>query len=93
MTNPTPAAVDAYLKQLQKSFAQGDATEHTHRPALQLLLEALGANIKATNEPKSAERENKPDYIVRKGVAMFCRLALRDLLKRVPFRTCSLQAL
>ena len=59
MTTPTPAAVDAYLKQLQKALAQGDATEHTHRPALKLLLEASAANIKATNEPKSAERANR----------------------------------
>jgi hypothetical protein len=79
VTNPTPAAVDAYLKQLQKSFAQGDATEHTHRPALQLLLEASAANIKATNEPKSAERENKPDYIVRKRSSIVGFVEAKDI--------------
>ena len=79
MTNPSSHPVDAYLKQLQKAFAQGDATEHTHRTALQLLLEASAANIKATNEPKSAERENKPDYIVRKGQSIVGFVEAKDI--------------
>lgn len=76
---PSSHAVDAYLKQLQKAFAQGDANEHTHRIALQLLLEASAANIKATNEPKSTERENKPDYIVRKGSSIVGFAEAKDI--------------
>ena len=40
-----------YLNEIQKNLAHGDATEHTHRPALKKLLESLGQGITATNEP------------------------------------------
>ena len=41
MIQPAANAVDAYLKHLQKEFAHGDATEHTHRPALKTKRDAL----------------------------------------------------
>jgi predicted helicase len=41
-----------YLAALRKRLAQGDATEQTHRGALEHLLEAIGKGITATNEPK-----------------------------------------
>ncbi len=40
------------FKQLSQAAAKGDATEHTHRPALKTLLESLAPGIIATNEPK-----------------------------------------
>ncbi len=40
-----------YLAALAKNLAHGDATEHTHRLALQTLLQAVGKTITATNEP------------------------------------------
>jgi hypothetical protein len=73
------ASVDLYLKQLQKAFAQGDSTEHTHRPALKTLIEASSPKISATNEPKSAERENKPDYIVRSNNSIIGFVEAKDL--------------
>jgi type I restriction-modification system DNA methylase subunit len=73
------SSVDLYLKQLQKAFAQGDATEHTHRPALKTLLETAATRIFATNEPKSAERENKPDYIIRRGSSIIGFVEAKDL--------------
>lgn len=33
-------AVDIYLHALQKELSRGDATEHTHRPALKSLIES-----------------------------------------------------
>lgn len=41
-----------YLAAIRKNLAQGDVTEHTHRPALKAFLEAVGQGITATNEPK-----------------------------------------
>jgi hypothetical protein len=41
-----------YLAAIRKRLAQGDATEQTHRAALEHLLEAVGKGITATNEPK-----------------------------------------
>ena len=42
----------AYIEEIRKNLAHGDATEHTHRPALKRLLESVGQGLVATNEPK-----------------------------------------
>jgi predicted helicase len=52
-----------YLRKLERALQRGDATEHTHRPALKELLEALDENVIATNEPKRSEC-GAPDYVV-----------------------------
>ena len=52
-----------YLKELQKNLSTGQATEHTHRSALKTLLESVGENITAINEPKRIEC-GAPDYII-----------------------------
>lgn len=76
-----PASVAHYLHSLQKELARGDATEHTYRPALKALLEAHSKDIRATNEPKSAERENKPDYVVRKNTTIIGFVEAKDIDK------------
>ncbi|MEI8314401.1 MAG: type ISP restriction/modification enzyme [Verrucomicrobiota bacterium] len=40
-----------YLSAINKNRDHGDATEHTHRPAMKTLLEAVDNSIIATNEP------------------------------------------
>lgn len=62
--------VKTYLAQLQKAHALGDATEHTHRAALQQLIESTLPALQATNEPRAQQRENKPDYVIRQAGAM-----------------------
>ena len=52
-----------YLSEINKAYLRGDATEHTHRPALKTLIEALGKKITATNEPKRTVC-GAPDYVV-----------------------------
>ena len=52
-----------YVKELQAAVSRGNATEHTHRPALQELLEFAVDGIAATNEPKRVEC-GAPDYAV-----------------------------
>jgi hypothetical protein len=37
---------------LQKNLSTGAATEHTHRSALETLLEATGDGVLAINKPK-----------------------------------------
>ncbi|MCB9422166.1 MAG: DNA methyltransferase [Ardenticatenaceae bacterium] len=44
----------------------GNATEHTHRPTLKTLLEAIEPQITATNEPKQIAC-GAPDYIVTRS--------------------------
>jgi predicted helicase len=55
-----------YLAAIQKELAQGNSTEHTHRPSLKRLLESLGDNLTATNEPQRI-RCGAPDFIVTRG--------------------------
>ena len=57
---------DAYIKSISAALKRGDATEHTHRPALKLLIEAFEKGVIATNEPKRIAC-GAPDYIVTRG--------------------------
>lgn len=52
-----------YLAALGAALAKGDATEHTHRPALKALVENCGNKIVATNEPKRIAC-GAPDFAV-----------------------------
>src|SRR5437660_705264 len=63
-------AIAAYLRKVEHALRAGNATEHTHRPALKELMEALRHQITATNEPSRIEC-GSPDYIVtHKGVPL-----------------------
>ena len=59
-------AFDKYLNEINEAYLRGDATEHTHRPALKALIEALGENVTATNEPKRRTDCGAPDILVSK---------------------------
>ena len=52
-----------YIGTLNDSLSRGNATEHTHRPALKTLLESVRDGIVATNEPARIEC-GAPDYSV-----------------------------
>lgn len=49
------APLKSYLRKLEEKLATRDATEHTHRSSLEELIEALGEDIVAINEPKRIE--------------------------------------
>jgi len=55
-----------YAKRLEKALVRGDATEQTHRPALQTLVESLKPRVTATNEPKQIEC-GAPDFSVSRN--------------------------
>jgi len=69
-----------YIHAIEKKLAQGDATEHTHRSALETLVESLESGIIATNEPKHIEC-GAPDFIVRKGSASIGYIEAKDIGK------------
>ena len=54
---------ESYLKEINRAYQRGDATEHTHRPALKTLIEALGHKITATNEPRR-QKCGAPDLLI-----------------------------
>jgi len=56
-------AFDKYLSEINNAYLRGDATEHTHRPALKAMIEALGQKITATNEPRR-QKCGAPDFII-----------------------------
>ncbi|MFH1596716.1 MAG: N-6 DNA methylase, partial [Pseudomonadota bacterium] len=68
-----------YLQELQKDLLAGDATEHTHRPTLKALLEALEPGVRATNEPKQITDCGKPDLTASRGPALLGYLETKDV--------------
>ena len=62
------ATAEAYLKELNRAYLNGDATEHTHRPALKTFVEGLGKGITATNEPKRLTGCGAPDMKITRKV-------------------------
>jgi hypothetical protein len=60
------AAFRTYLGEVGRNLAAGNATEHTHRPALQSLVQTLDASVRAVNEPKRVAC-GAPDYIVTRN--------------------------
>lgn len=67
-----------YLKSITSALKRGDATEHTHRPALKTLVESFAKNITATNEPKRIAC-GAPDYIVTKGAIPVGYIEAKDV--------------
>lgn len=56
--------IQTYLDAINRNLAAGNATEHTHRSALQQLIESLAEGIQATNEPKQRTDCGAPDFVV-----------------------------
>jgi hypothetical protein len=63
-------AFSEYLAAVQKEHGAGDATEHTHRPALKTLIESTGKGVTATNEPKRILCGSPDFQVIRKGVPL-----------------------
>ena len=69
-----------YIHTIEKKLTQGDTTEHTHRSALEALVEGLSPGIIATNEPRRIEC-GAPDFVVRKGGATIGYIEAKDIGK------------
>lgn len=67
-----------YCKGLEKAIQAGNATEHTHRPALKSLLESHGERITATNEPRRVAC-GAPDYVVNRGETPIGYIEAKDI--------------
>ncbi len=52
--------VQDYIGTIEKELVAGNATEHTHRPALKALIEGLALGVTATNRnPKGRKNPSK----------------------------------
>jgi len=58
--------ISNYLNTLQANLAEGNATEHTHRAALQILLQSFLPNHRITNEPRRIAC-GSPDFEIATG--------------------------
>jgi hypothetical protein len=58
---------ERYIVEINKAYLRGDATEHTHRPALKALIEGLGKKLTVTNEPRRIEC-GAPDLAVSRSL-------------------------
>jgi len=73
-------SIQSYIHAIEKALAAGNATEHTHRPALKTFAEGLSSGIVATNEPKHIEC-GAPDFVIRKGVTTIGYIEAKDIGK------------
>lgn len=69
-----------YIHAIERKLAIGDATEHTHRSALEALIGNLSSGVTTTNEPKHIEC-GAPDFIVRKGALTIGYIEAKDIGK------------
>ena len=72
--------ISDYLNRISKEVAAGNATEHTHRSALQALIEALAPGITATNEPRRVAC-GAPDYVVTRAQTPLGYIEAKDVDK------------
>lgn len=66
MTSEQRETIANYIGKVEKEWKTGQATEHSYRPMLKGLMEALLPRIMVINEPKHVDC-GAPDYILRKG--------------------------
>jgi len=57
--------IQNYIKEVKKLYQGGISTEHSYRPALQIMLRELVSGITVTNEPKH-QACGAPDYIIQR---------------------------
>ncbi|MGB6836393.1 MAG: type ISP restriction/modification enzyme [Dehalococcoidia bacterium] len=58
--------ISSYIADVQRNLQAGIAREHTYRPALKTLVEALATGVAAFNDPKRVEC-GAPDYTVARS--------------------------
>ena len=72
-------ALKSYLSAIEQALKTGQASEHTHRPALELLLEAAGGtDVDAINEPRQISC-GAPDFIVVRGTVPLGHVEAKDV--------------
>ncbi|MFC1910945.1 type ISP restriction/modification enzyme, partial [Chloroflexota bacterium] len=70
-----------YLHTIEQALIAGNATEHTHRPALKTMIEGLAEGITATNEPQHITAVGAPDFVVNRSVTIIGYIEAKDVGK------------
>ena len=78
MTGGEREAVVGYIGKVEKEWRSGQATEHSYRPMLKELVEALLPRVLVINEPKHIAC-GAPDYLIRRGTDILGFIEAKDL--------------
>lgn len=73
-----PSAIQTYLQDITRHLQAGNATEHTHRPALQTLLQSILPEYHITNEPRRIAC-GAPDFEIAKGSEPIGHIEAKDV--------------
>ena len=77
----SPPAIRAYLKAIADRHRRGDATEHTYRGDLEILLRALLPAVDITNEPRRITDCGAPDYVLKRNAIPLGYIEAKDVDK------------
>ncbi len=69
--------IDIYRREIERALQAGNATEHTHRPALKALVESLAPGVTATNEPKRIAC-GAPDFNISRNKVPLGHMETKD---------------
>ena len=73
------SVVTNFLLAVQQTLANDDATEHSYRPALKTLFEAVDPNVTAQNEPKRLTDVGAPDFSFKRTDIVIGHAEAKDL--------------
>jgi predicted helicase len=76
--NTQAQAIIRYVTEIDKIYRAGNATEHSYRFSLQMLLENLTNGLTITNEPKHIEC-GAPDYIITRNSVPVGYIEAKDI--------------
>lgn len=74
--------VSQYLNEVRAKYASGQATEHSYRPALEVLFRSIDPALTVINEPKKSEA-GMPDFLFERNGVPFGWAEAKDIDKDV----------
>ena len=74
--------IAGYFEKVRAQYASGQATEHSYRPALYELFQAIDPGLTVVNEPKKSEG-GMPDFLFQRGDVPFGWAEAKDIDKDV----------
>ncbi len=75
---PRATSVVTFLHQVEALLKTGSATEHSYRPALKALFDAVMAPAEAINEPKH-EQYGAPDFVIQQKNVPLGHIEVKDV--------------
>lgn len=87
----TPLDIAAYLDEVPATFANGHATEHSYRPALEKLFQSIDPELEVINEPKRSEG-GMPEFLFQRDGVPIVWAEAKDIDKDlITLKGCSVE--